>query len=434
MTFGEMKDLIANRLGDTSANTNTRIGEFINDIMFRISDEVQYPGERRWGQIRTESGRFSYPLDPDVGSVIEPMIVAESNANIWMTPIEIFNANVQNPTSTGVPHNFMLYGNYGVLRQPASALRFFPTGALTEEITVTIQGMVDFLNISETVTLPAADVATDSVNSYTTVDKISLSAAPNVTIDVKANGVGLNEVKVAVFTTSETEAATSAYGLFNPGSRVSIHSSSASDGTDRTVTFTGYGPLMGSVSTTVAEDYVYQELSLTSNGANDVLSTEFERFTTIETISVDAESVGVIIVKADPVELRRVVVIPQKRRSIDGAIVGFYPIPNGERINYQYYRKLIPLTVDGSRPAMDQRVHYYIRKWAETAVNSWYGDSSGVSETIQNAIPSWQKDMQSIRNILGLSANPEVVIGGRARNISSKSGPSAMLDPAHYSN
>jgi len=98
MTLGEMKDTIANRLGDTSTNTGNRIVEFINDIMFRISDEVQYPGERRWGQIRTESGRFSYPLDPDVGSVIEPMIVADSNANIWMTPLETFNANVQNPT------------------------------------------------------------------------------------------------------------------------------------------------------------------------------------------------------------------------------------------------------------------------------------------------------------------------------------------------
>ena len=45
MTFGEMKDVIANRLGDTSSGTKSRIGEFINDIMIRISDEVQYPGQ-----------------------------------------------------------------------------------------------------------------------------------------------------------------------------------------------------------------------------------------------------------------------------------------------------------------------------------------------------------------------------------------------------
>jgi hypothetical protein len=283
------------------------------------------------------------------------------------------------------------------------------------------------------VTLPASSAATDSVNSYTTVDKISLSAAPNVTIDVRANGTGLDEVRVTQFTTSETEAATSAYGLFNPGSRVSIHSSSASDGTDRTVVFTGYGPLMGSTPI-VSEDYVYQELSLTSNGASDVLSTASQRFTTIESISVDAESVGVITVKVDPLEARKAVFIPQKKRSVDVPIVGFYPIPDGKRINYQYYRKLIALTLDGSRPAMDERVHRYIMKWAETATLAWYGESKGVTEVIQISTPSWMQDMRAIRGILGLSANPEVVIGGRALNISRRYGATAMLDPAHYSN
>ena len=439
MTFGEMKDLIANRLGDTSTNTKTRIGEFINDIMFRISDEVQYPGEVRWGQIRTESGRYSYPLDPDVGSVIEPMIVPEENANIWRTPNQTFNANVHKPTSTGTPHNFMEMGNYGVERQPASALRFIAQDDLDEEVTVTIQGMVDFRNVSETVTLPSgADDPVDSVNSYTTLDKISLSASASHNIDIKADGPALNEVEVSCLLVGETDAVTSAYGLFNPASRVSIVSSSASDRTEgsagaRTVTFTGYGPLMGTGSV-VLEDNVYREVSLRSNGTTPEVSTDQQRFTTIESVSVDAEAEGVITVKVDPIDARKAVYIPQKKRSVDIPIVAFYPITNGQIISYQYYRTLTPLTIDSSRPAMDKRVHYYIRKWAETAVNSWYGDSSGVSETIQNAIPSWQKDMQSIRNILGLSANPEVVIGGRARNISRKYGPSAMLDPAHYSN
>ena len=433
MTLGEMKDIIANRLGDTSTNTGDRIVEFINDIMFRISDDIQYPGERRWGQIRTESGRFAYPLDPDVAQVIEPMIVADSNANIWMTPVETFNANIQNPTSTGIPHNFMLYGNYGVFRQPSSALRFTSTALTGSAITATIQGMVDFRNVSESVTLAIGATSTDSVNSYTTVDKISLSAVASHAIDVKANGTGLDEVKVAAFTTSETEAATSAYGLFNPGSRVSIHSSSDSETPNRTVVFTGYGPSMGSVPV-VVEDYVYQELSLTSNDANDVLSTVSQRFTTIESVSVDAESVGVIIIKADPIELRHILFIPQKKRSVDVPIVGFYPIPDGGRINYQYYRKLIALTLDASRPAMDERVHRYIMKWAESAVLAWYGESKGVSEVIQISTPSWNRDMATIRNMLGISANPNMVIGGGAVNISSKGGSRPLLDPAYYSN
>ena len=421
MTFGEMKDLIANRLGDTSANTKTRIGEFINDIMFRISDDVQYPGEVRWGQIRTESGRFSYPLDPDVASIIEPMIVSESNANIWATPVQTFNANIQNPTSTGVPHNFMLYGNYGVERQPSSLLTFSdPSTAAT----ATIYGMVDFRNISESLVLTTG-TTTNSVNSFTTVDQISLDVVPGATVTVLAN-----TIKIAEFTTTEKDAASSVYGLYNPASLINI-GSSETESLVRDVTITGYGPLM-STSTVVLQDNIYLEETI-ENNSFATPQPSANRYTTVESISVDAETDGIISVTSDP-STQRIATIPPKKRSLDIPIVGFYPIPNGSKINYQYYRTLTPLTIDSSRPSMDQRVHYYIRKWAETAVNSWYGDSSGVSETIQNSIPSWRQDMQAIRDILGLSANPNVVIGGRARNISRKYGPGAMLDPAHYSN
>jgi len=421
MTFGEMKDLIANRLGDTSTNTKTRIGEFINDIMFRISDDVQYPGERRWGQIRTESGRYSYPLEPDVGSVIEPMIVAESNANIWMTPVDTFNANIQNPTSTGVPHNFMMFGNYGVERQPSSLLTF---SAPTNAVTATIKGMVDFRNISESLVLNTS-TTTPSENSFTTVDQISLDVTPSALVTVLAN-----TIKIAEFTTSEKDAASSAYGLYNPASQISIISSETENPV-RDVTITGYGPLMSS-STVVEQDNVYLEETL-ENRTFATTSNSVNRYTTVESISVDAQTDGIISATSDP-SAQRIATIPPKKRSLDIPIVGFYPIPDGKRINYQYYRTLTPLTIDSDRPPMDQRVHTYIRKWAETATNSWYGDSSGITETIQNALPSWRSDIQSIRNILGLSANPQMVIGGRARNISKKYGPTAMLDPSHYSN
>ena len=427
-----MKDTIANRLGDTSTNTGNRIVEFINDIMFRISDEVQYPGERRWGQIRTESGRFSYPLEPDVASVIEPMIVAENNTNIWMTPVQTFNSNVQNPTSTGTPHNFMFYGNYGVERQPSSDLRFTSTALTGSAITVTIQGMVDLRNVEESLTLAIGSTSTDSVNSYTFIDRILLSGVASHDITVMTNGTSLNEVKIAFLDRSESEieAVTSAYGLFNPGSKVKIDSTSGTDSTNRTVTITGYGPLMS--GTSVLEDNIYIESSLTSNGASEVTSSE--RFTTIESVSIDAESVGIFSVKSDPIQARRIVVLPQKKRSQDIPIVGFYPIPDGGRINYQYYRKLNPLTIDSSRPAMDERVHRYIMKWAESAVLAWYGESKGVSEVIQISTPSWNRDMATVRNMLGISANPNVVIGGGAVNISRKRGPMPLLDPAYYSN
>ena len=44
------------------------------------------------------------------------------------------------------------------------------------------------------------------------------------------------------------------------------------------------------------------------------------------------------------------------------------------------------------------------------------------------------RDMATVRNMLGISANPNVVIGGGAVNISRKRGPTPLLDPAYYSN
>ena len=425
MTFGEMKTEIANRLGDDTADTNTRIGEIINDTMFSISDELQYPGELKEGRIRTESGRDSYPLEADVLQVIEPMTVPEQNANIWQTPVETMDTYVQAPTATSTPHHFMMLGNFGVERQPASLLTF---GSQTNAISATINGMVDYLPVSEVLALTSGST-TDTVNLYTTVDKITLTGVPSGTMGVTANAT---LVKVAEFTSSETEAVTSAYGLYNPGSIISFYSSEASDSTDRTAVIRGYGLLADTGGfPAVADDNVYIEESIASNGTTGVDFTN--KFTTIESVSIDAETVGTFSFTGNP-SARRIATIPQKKRSLDIPIVGFYPIPNGERINYKYYRRMTPLSINADRPPMDERVHYYIKKWAEASVLSWYGDSRGVQETIQNALPSWNRDMSLLRVQLGLSANPSVVIGGRAVNISARHGATALLDPAHYSN
>ena len=519
MTLGEMKDIIANRLGDTSTNTGNRIVEFINDIMFRISDDIQYPGERRWGQIRTESGRFAYPLEHDVAQVIEPMIVADSNANIWMTPIETFNANVQNPTSTGVPHNFMYYGNYTLDRQPESKLTF--TDPNTTGITATIYGLSDFRNISESLALVLGQTTT-TINTFQTVSKIALSAAATAVVNymsVKASNGG----DIARFTSTDTDANSSAYGLWNPGSRIRIRQHDTGTTLATKVTrIRGYvvglgdsgffndlwmdsGPAMGAATTaqgglggtsvntnngevaaddltvtittsvsalivvgsnisigseqmrvtginslvltvirgifdtTAAVHATGQAISVTNNAHAETSS----RFTSIEAVSMEANAANVVISSLDEEgqsltktgDYERILgMIPINRQSVDRPIVGLYPIPTGERISYQYYRKMFKITDDADRPPMDERVHRYIMKWAETAVLAWYGESKGVTEVIQISTPSWMQDMRAIRDILKLSANPEVVIGGRALNISRRYGATAMLDPSHYSN
>ena len=434
MTFGEMKDDIADRLGDTNSDTKAIIGGFVNDLMFRISDELQYPGELKEGHIRTESGRFAYPLEPDVQQVLGPMTIPEANGTISMTSVETLDTFVQKPESTGTPTNYIMLGSFGVLRQPATKLVF---GSQTNAIDATIYGMVDYLPTSEVLSISNGAASTrTTTKDFTKIDRITLSGGPSTTMTVFGNGANNDEVKIARFETSETEATTSSYGLYNPGSKVIIKSSNATDAALRTVVVTGYGPLMN--GTEVLQDNIYLEEEITSNGVTASPSTN--RFTTIESVSIDAESAvpapnqGIFSVTADPITTRRIVTLPFKKRSLDIPMIAFYPLPNGQTINYKYYRRLTPLTIDADRLPMDERVHYYIKKWAESAVLAWYGDNRGISDVIQNGSPQWQKDMQTLKSQLGLNSSPFFVIGGRAINISKGRAPTALLDPAYYPN
>ena len=434
MTFGEMKDDIADRLGDTNSDTKAIIGGFVNDLMFRISDELQYPGELKEGHIRTESGRFAYPLDPDVQQVLGPMTIPEANGTISMTSVETLDTFVQKPESTGTPTSYIMLGSFGILRQPATKLVF---GSQTNAIDATIYGMVDYLPTSEVLSISNGVASTrTTTKSFTKIDKITLSGVPQATMGVTVNGDTSSDIKIAEFTNTETEATTSAYGLYNPGSVISIKSSNASDADLRTVVVTGYGLLRN--GSTVEQDNVYLEEEITSNGVAKAYSTH--RFTTIESVSIDAESTvappnqGIFTVGADPENSRTLVTLPFKKRSLDIPMVAFYPLPNGQTINYKYYRRLTPLTIDADRLPMDERVHYYIKKWADSAVQAWYGENRGISDVIQNGSPQWQKDMQTLKSQLGLNSSPFFVIGGRAINISKGRAPTALLDPAYYPN
>jgi len=87
---------------------------------------------------------------------------------------------------------------------------------------------------------------------------------------------------------------------------------------------------------------------------------------------------------------------------------------------------------DSDRPPMDDRVHRYIKKWAESAFLAWFGSNMGIQETIQNALPSWQSDMRTVRNFLGLVPNRKTVMGGDAVSMHTRSRPGAVLDPSVY--
>jgi hypothetical protein len=191
---------------------------------------------------------------------------------------------------------------------------------------------------------------------------------------------------------------------------------------------------------TTPESYAHDTPITVTNNCHAETSA---RFTSIESVSMEDNQQALVVSSLDEYgqsltktgDYGRILgIIPYLRQSVDRPIIGLYPIPGGERISYQYYRKMFKITNDNDRPPMDERVHRYIMKWAETAILAWYGESKGVTEVIQISTPSWMQDMRAIRGILGLSANPEVVIGGRALNISRRYGATAMLDPAHYSN
>ena len=435
MTFGEMKTEIATRSGDTSTTNKDRAGEFINDIMFRISDSVQYPGLRRSSSIRTVSGQFAYPLQPDVAQVIPPMILPESDANINPIALEKFNRNIQNPTSTGDPTNFVNLGTYGVRKQPGTKLRFVSDGADTQ--TVTIYGVSEYRNVSEAITM-ASSTGVLTSNVYTEVDRVVASSAATGIITATGNSSSGNDNLPVVGTVGDTIVATIAATateatVHDPGSLIRITSSSANDNTTFTVVIKGYGILTS--GSTITEDKVYIEEERALNGASEVESAS--RFTRIDSIAVDTDLNGNLTIKSDPYDaglsaLTTIGIIPIQKRSVEFPMVGLYPIPNTGRVRYNYYQKLTELSLDGDRPLMDESVHRYIKKWAESAFLAWFGSNMGIQETIQNALPSWQSDMRAIRNKLGILTNRTIVMGGDAVSMHTRSRPGAVLDPSVY--
>ena len=549
MTFGEMKTEIATRSGDTSTTNKDRAGEFINDIMFRISDSVQYPGEKRWGHIRTESGRFSYPLEPDVESVIEPMVIPDENANIFSSSVEKFNRETQNPTSTGTPHEFMHYGNYTVSRQPASKLEFTYTSLLTE-ITATIYGESDFRYITEDVTLTVGSTTITGTEAFTTVSRVTLSAAPGVVVSVYGAGPSYAQGGEATvqgakgpiveFSSTDTDSNTADWGLTNPGGTIRIRDDRfGTDANGRTFLIKGYSSAqVGNISGRGDYDRIYTEETITlaggtaqtaivTNGGTGMAITsstdrititigssvgfgatnswlggriwikttdggtsyEYDRqvtfnsntevtfspsiplsdpvieagdlyslyppkpfaessknFTSIESISGSAQNLSGAVFISTPVTKtedtngvqgywdysRLIGKMGANQTSEDIPIVGLYPIPTGQSIDYQYYRRLSAMISDSDRPPMDDRVHRYIKKWAESAFLAWFGSNMGIQETIQNALPSWQSDMRTVRNFLGLVPNRKTVMGGDAVSMHTYSRPGAVLDPSVY--
>ena len=436
MTLGEIIDDMVNRAGDTGPTSRSRAKEFVNDILFRISDDCKYPGQRREGVIRTVTGQFSYPLSPDVADVIEPMTVVENNRNIFSKALSEFNTRIQNPTTTGDPNHFIYYGNFGVEKQPETKLRFV-SSSTSDTQTATVYGLSEFRAISESVTLTGTSGVL-TTNAYSEVDRIVLSSVAVGTITATGNSTSGNNDLPVVGTNGDLivgtiAAAATEFTVHDPASFVRLKSTSGSD-TAHNAIIKGYGIITsGSTPFTIDADKVYIEETLALNGASEVESSS--RFTRIDSISIDADLNGNLKMYADPGALLTLIgVIPSKKRSLDIPMIGLYPIPNTGRIRYNYYQKLTPLTSDGDRPPMDERVHRYIKKWSESAFLAWFGSSMGIQETIQNSLPSWQSDMRTIRNILGITANKTTVVGGRAATNRAGFRPSAILDPSTYGN
>jgi hypothetical protein len=235
------------------------------------------------------------------------------------------------------------------------------------------------------------------------------------------------DVIVATIAAAATEAT-----VHDPGSFIRITSTSTADNTNWTVVIKGYGILTS--GSTIIEDKVYIEEERLLGGTSAVESAN--RFTRIDSISVDTDLNGNLYIKSDPYDsvagLELIGIIPIQKRSVEFPMVGLYPIPNTGRVRYNYYQKLTELSLDGDRPLMDESVHRYIKKWAESAFLAWFGSNMGIQETIQNALPSWQSDMRAIRNKLGILTNRTIVMGGDAVSMHTNFRPGAVLDPSVY--
>lgn len=418
--FVQMKNKIGSRLGDTSTPSLSLYGDYINDVVERLLAETG-AYDRPAHLLRTVSGQFAYGLTADLFDVQEPMTMPGLSRTITPLTRAKFERHFSNPNTTGSPEYFIPLDRCGVSRQPASKLCFVSNNVNDTQV-VTVRALSDYRWIEETVTLTGTTRVLTSY-AYHGMADIVLSSVAVGTITITANSSAGDSTLPTTSTNGSvtigtiTVGATRPSAIINPGSLIRMVSTSASD---TAVSAVVEGE---TIDTTNALDSIEHREVKTLNGTTEVQTTA--RFSRISRVSKTSDTVGTLIVKADP-GARIIAVIPSGKRMLDIHIVGFYPVPTGEPIHYFGSSSYLPMVNDGDRPPLPESVHYIVEQWAETLARDAFGDRQGLSHYV--ITDGWRKDVMAIRHRINPSTTNDIVIGRRAQSADRRGSRMVQMD------
>lgn len=416
MTRKEIQDQITLNLDDSRTNTVTQILTAIIIVLRELSSRMEWAENIRDGFIRTTSGRFQYPLEPDVFKVNGQFYIEENTQRLITMSTDEFNQIVPRPDkNANVPYVAMLPESYPVRQQPATFIRGISSSA-SDTMEATIFGEVYGLVTSEAITM-SGTTGVLTTKEFTWVHRIGAASAPVGTLTFTANTSSGDTTLPTVATAGDFTVGTIAAGAvrstdtIGPASliRIKMDADVAGD-RSQSVRVEGY-----TVDTTNTRDRLFKRETLTTDGTNATTSVvSSNRYSEITKIQKGWDSTNTLLVSADPTATLIGEVGPD-RRSVSYQQARFYNITDGKTILYRYTPHMVEMQNDNDQPDVPELYHQMVAEWAEKIVRGWQGDFTRGIRTLSNNA-DFDRAIAEAQANSSPEASDSIILGGGWRN------------------
>lgn len=418
MTRKTAESQITLNLGDSSTNTLTQVYNALDIVIRELIGRGYWQGRIRDGFIRTTSGRYQYPLEPDFRMLQGEFRIVEDSRVLRRYTQDEFNDTLPDPSDgAGVPYAAMINEVMPCRQNPASKIRFVSSSASDTQV-ATIYGEVYGLPMSEELTLTGT-TAVLTANAYTQVYRVQLASAAVGTVTLTTNSTTGDTARPTVANAGNTTigtiavAATAPTTLISQGSklRISMAQDVAGD-RDKAVRIEGYA-----INETNAFDRQFRRETITTDATNATTSVVGSlSWTTITAITKSWDSTHTLLIKADP-NATLIADLGPDARDAEFPQVRFYHVPNGHTVHYRYLPTFRKLLADDDTIPVPSLYHQMVTEWAEKLVRGWHGD-------FQRGVVSLQGDVRFDKAIMEaqrgtrLDVAPLISMGsGRKRQI-----------------
>lgn len=296
-----------------------------NEVAADLLTRSQWDFTRREGSFFTVANQMYYSLPTEVDALVN-MRIPEYTREMSFISSPVFQAGVQDETSTGVPDTCITHGIEGVFQQPESVLTLTSSDD-TDTMAVAVRGVSGGRERTDSVTLTGTTGADSSVKFNHIISFVAASAVTGtVTI---TDDAGNTVATIAAGGTTATIASQPAGKASAVSSNAADAPLSSSDAT-KNVFYRGYDG-----------NGIYIEELVSLNGTTAVLSSnKFNRF---ENIAKSGTTTGTVTVSTNSGDKIAAKIAPTDRVA-EYVHIGLYPVPDAiYNVRYRYrvgYRKM----------------------------------------------------------------------------------------------